>query len=193
MKKLQCEVNDWHIMIEACGNQNAYSDSKSDLPMLNLAKKAYIVKGEELILYDKNYKFKTSKLERFRDRDFLLFIFCADMGTLTNFIFSSLISISINSIISYVIGYAISLFVAYYLNTKLIFKDRLSLVKFIKFIISSIPKFIILFTFVFIFINILNLNHILTYLLVALVDLPITYIFVKYFVFKNNKTKKKEV
>lgn len=27
MKKLQCEVNDWHIMVEACGNQNAYSDS----------------------------------------------------------------------------------------------------------------------------------------------------------------------
>lgn len=27
MKKLQCEVNDWHIIVEACGNQNAYSDS----------------------------------------------------------------------------------------------------------------------------------------------------------------------
>lgn len=26
MTKLQCEVNDWHIIEKSCGNQNAYTD-----------------------------------------------------------------------------------------------------------------------------------------------------------------------
>jgi len=37
---------------------NAYSDSESDLPMLMIAKNPYIVDGNNLIKYTKNYKFK---------------------------------------------------------------------------------------------------------------------------------------
>ena len=35
----------------------AYSDAKIDLPMLGLAKKPYVVKGNKIIPYTKNYKF----------------------------------------------------------------------------------------------------------------------------------------
>ncbi len=35
----------------------AYSDAKIDLPMLGLAKKSYVVKGNKIIPYTKNYKF----------------------------------------------------------------------------------------------------------------------------------------
>lgn len=34
--------------------ENAYSDSLSDIPMFEIAQKAYLVKNEELILYQKN-------------------------------------------------------------------------------------------------------------------------------------------
>lgn len=36
----------------------SYSDSESDLPILNLAKAAYVVEGNKLIPYTKGYKFK---------------------------------------------------------------------------------------------------------------------------------------
>ncbi len=36
---------------------NAYGDSKHDVPILKRAVKGYIVKGNELIEYDENYKF----------------------------------------------------------------------------------------------------------------------------------------
>lgn len=39
----------------------AYSDSKSDEPMLKLAKKAFIVEGNKLIPYTEDYKFKVSR------------------------------------------------------------------------------------------------------------------------------------
>ena len=39
----------------------AYSDSSADIPILELAKNAYVVEGNELIPYKKGYNFKHSK------------------------------------------------------------------------------------------------------------------------------------
>ena len=39
----------------------SYSDSESDLPILNLAKTAYVVEGNKLIPYVRGYKFKNKK------------------------------------------------------------------------------------------------------------------------------------
>lgn len=169
--------------------ENGYSDSKSDLPILELAKKAYMVKDNKVTLLKKNNKFKENKINFFLNRDFLLFIFCGGMGTLTNFIFSCIFALGINPVVSYVLGYALSLFVAYYLNIKLIFEKGIKLIDFIKFVISYIPNFIILFSFVYIFITMLSWNHILVYLLAAIFGIPITFIFVKLFAFKKNKIK----
>ena len=39
----------------------AYSDSAADIPILELASKAYVVEGNELRLYKKGYEFKNTK------------------------------------------------------------------------------------------------------------------------------------
>jgi putative flippase GtrA len=119
----------------------------------------------------------------FISKNFLLFIFCGGMGTLTNFVFSLAISMKINPTLSYVCGYGISLFVAYALNTSLIFKERYRIGTFIKFVISYIPNFLILFTFVAIFLNLFHWNKVIVYLLAALFGLPLTYLIVKIFAF----------
>ena len=41
--------------------ENCYSDSSADIPVLELGKKAYVVEGNELILYKKGYNFKYNK------------------------------------------------------------------------------------------------------------------------------------
>ena len=41
--------------------ENCYSDSSVDIPMLELGKKAYVVEGNELVLYKKGYNFKFNK------------------------------------------------------------------------------------------------------------------------------------
>jgi putative flippase GtrA len=120
-------------------------------------------------------------------KEFLLFVFCGGMGTLTNFIFSLLISNALNPSLSYVCGYGISLFVAYTLNAKLIFHNPLEFFAFIKFVISYIPNFIILFSFVLVFLNILGWNKIIVYGLAGLLGLPVTFILVKVFAFGKYK------
>lgn len=118
-------------------------------------------------------------------KNFFLFIFCGGIGTLTNFVFSLIFSMKINSTISYVLGYSISLFVSYSLNSFIIYKEKLNLLRFIKFIISYLPNFIILFSLVFILLNILNWNKIIVYLLAGLFGLPVTYVFVKIYAFSK--------
>jgi len=160
-----------------------YTDSKNDFPLFEYATKSYIVKKNEVIEYYEGYVFKKNLF----DFDFILFVFCGALGTLTNFIFSSLISRKVDPVISYVGGYLISLFVTYLLNMIYIFKRKLKISDFIKFVISYIPNFIILFSFVYIFINKLEFNKYLVYLLAALIGLPITFIILKIRTFKDSK------
>ena len=162
---------------------NLYTDSINDKPLFDYADNIYIVDKNKVVKYSENYKFKNKVF----DFDFLIFVFCGGMGTLTNFVCSSLISRRIDAVISYVIGYALSLFVSYILNMLYIFKRKLKFLDFIKFVISYIPNFLILFTFVFIFINKLHFNKYLVYLLAAIIGLPVTYIILKLKTFKDKK------
>jgi putative flippase GtrA len=125
----------------------------------------------------------------FLRREFIMFVFCGGMGTLTNFIFSMIISTILNPSVSYVFGYGISLFVAYGLNAKLVFRHKISYTGFIKFIVSYIPNFLILFTFVLIFLNLLYWNKIIVYALAASLGLPITFLLVKLMVFKGGNNR----
>ncbi len=170
-----------------CIIKEFYSDSISDKPLSDLAQKSYLVKGNTCVEWN---QYKPSVLQRvkalFVTKEFLIFIFCGGMGTLSNFVFSLMISIKLDPTISYVFGYVLSLFVAYLCNSYLIFKEQLSVEKYLKFVISYIPNFLILFVFVYVFLNILGWGKIIVYALAGLLGLPITYMFVKIYTFSND-------
>jgi len=173
-----------------CAIENFYSDSLSDAPLAEKARQSFIVKGQKIILWN-DYKstFVEKLKETYFTRDFILFVFCGGMGTLTNFVFSLVISMALNPSVSYALGYGISLFVAYSLNAKLIFHHEISPAGFIKFIASYIPNFLILFTFVLVFLNLLGWNKIIVYALAGLLGLPITFLLVKVFAFNKGDRK----
>lgn len=181
-----CKSKEKAIIVDKMFNKkfaNFYTDSKNDEPLFKYADNTYIVKKNELVKYNQNYKFKNSIF----NFDFIIFVFCGALGTLTNFFCSSLISRKINPISAYVVGYLISLFVSYILNMIYVFKRKLNLKDFIKFVISYVPNFIILFLFVYIFINKVALNKYLVYLLAAIIGLPITFMILKIKTFKDKK------
>jgi len=180
------KVTRLYKMYPDCIIENFYSDSLSDAPLAEKAQQSFIVKGQNIVPWD---KYKITAFEKIKEtyftKDFILFVFCGGMGTLTNFIFSLVISTILNPSVSYVFGYGISLFIAYSLNAKLIFHHNLSCKGFIKFIVSYIPNFLILFTFVLVFLNLFGWNKIIVYALAGLLGLPLTFILVKIMVFKN--------
>jgi putative flippase GtrA len=142
-----------------------------------------------MTLYNNGVPFFENIKRTWFTREFMLFVFCGAMGTLTNFICSLAVSTILNPSVSYVFGYGISLFTAYALNAKLIFHRNFSVIEFIKFVISYIPNFLILFTFVLIFLNLLRWNKVIVYALAGLLGLPLTFLLVKLFAFgKGDKT-----
>jgi putative flippase GtrA/phosphoserine phosphatase len=157
-----------------------FSDSSKDKPLADIADKAYYVEGAEIFEWSEiEYQKKNSIFSI----DFLRFVFVGGIGTLVNFIVSVTISSVIDPVVSYAIAYGISMSVTYTLDSKFVFKRKLSVGRFLKFLISYLPNFLILFSFVALFINLLGVNRILVYGLVGLLGLPITFLIVKVFAF----------
>jgi phosphoserine phosphatase/putative flippase GtrA len=164
-----------------------YSDSLSDAPLAGMAGQSFMVKNNRIVPWPAGKERFMAKIMRtYCTKQFMLFVFCGGMGTLTNFICSLLISAALNPSLSYICGYATGIFITYSLNAKLIFKTKLNVTQFIKFIISYIPNFLILVTFVFVFLNIFAWNKIIVYALAGSLGLPITFILVRLIAFNKN-------
>jgi phosphoserine phosphatase/putative flippase GtrA len=157
-----------------------FSDSNKDWPLADIAEEAYYVKGSEILDWS---EIENQKKNAIFSIDFLRFVFVGGIGTLINFIVSVTISNVIDPVVSYAIAYGISMGVTYTLDSKLVFKRKLSISRFLRFLISYLPNFLILFSFVAVFINLLGLNRILVYGFVSLLGLPITFLIVKLFAF----------
>lgn len=165
-----------------------YSDSLSDTPCSRLAKKSFIVKGNDLIFWNK-YKINNRRkmLTQFISRDFITFIFIGIINALNGIWISYVYSIFItNAIIAYILGFCTSLIIAYILNSKLNFKTKLNIKQFIKFIINNIPNFIIQVTSVILLLNTFKYPKLLSFAISTIIAVPITFILVKINVFKNN-------
>lgn len=166
------------------GIEKFYSDSLSDTPLAELARDAFVVSNDDFVLWNAYQPGFVSRMKKtFLSRDFLLFVFCGGMGTLTNFVCSLLISTQINPTAAYVGGYGISLFVTYALSAFLIFSEKLRIGDFAKFVVSYVPNFLIQIIFVAVFLNIFNWNKVIVYALAILIGLPISFILVKFFAF----------
>ena len=95
-------------------------------------------------------------------------------------------------IIAFLAGYILSHIVAYLLNSTIIFKEKLGVVKYIKFFISYIPNLLIQTMIVFIMMRIFGLNENLrwiAYLISAVIGVPITFLCLKFFAFKPTNKK----
>ncbi len=163
-----------------------YSDSLSDMPLMKLAEKGFMVTGDKIVPV-KEYKPSIIKkfVNTFFARDFISFAFVGVINTLNNFIISYIVSFWFNPNISFVIGYLASLSIAYILNSCITFKAPLNFVRYIKFCLSYLPNFAIQNIIVFIVYNLLHLHKVIAFALAALVGVPVTFIIMKLFAFKK--------
>lgn len=171
--------------------ENFYSDSLSDSPLAYLAKRAYIVEGDKLTdwkEYEKNHK--KSLVKTFLSPEFIGFVIIGCINVFTGVLFSSLFSLLLHANPAFVLGYIMSLTISYFLNTFLTFKEKISFAKYIKFCISYLPNFIIQNILVVVLYNHLGINKYLVFLLAAILGVPITFLFLKFFAFKKKETKK---
>ena len=120
----------------------------------------------------------------FFTRAFLLFLV---VGTINTFLCSFLATVIEplvgNANLAFNIGYLLSNVNAYLLNSLFVFPTRMTLVRYVKFFLSYVPNYIIQNAIVFIAYNLLGLPSIASYLLAAILGVPITFLCVKIFAF----------
>lgn len=170
--------------------EEMYTDSSADLPLIELAQKGFKVKKDIVMPY---YDYKETKLEKIRhtffNPKFIRFVFVGCLNTFNGVLFSYLYSLFIkNSTLAFVIGYITSLTISYLLNSFITFHDKnLTIEKFIKFCISYIPNFMIQLVCVYIIIDVLNWHKLIAYIIAAIIGIPITYLALLLFPFKEKK------
>lgn len=164
------------------GIQAAYSDSLSDAPMLSLAKRAYIVKGDRIINFA---DYAPSNLSLLKRLSFIRFLFVGAFNAVLGVLFSYLFyTVTGSPQMAFVIGFLLSLSISYFLNSILVFRDnQYALLKFIKFCLSYLPNFIIQFMFVYLFVDIFNIAPIIAYIAAVTIAVPITFIILSLRVF----------
>lgn len=120
----------------------------------------------------------------FFTRAFLLFLV---VGTINTFLCSFLATVIEplvgNANLAFNIGYLLSNGNAYLLNSLFVFPTRMTLVRYVKFFFSYVPNYIIQNAIVFVAYNLLGLPSIASYLLAAILGVPITFLCVKIFAF----------
>ena len=120
----------------------------------------------------------------FFTRAFLLFLV---VGTITSFLCSFLATVIEplvgNANLAFNIGYLLSNVNAYLLNSLFVFPTRMTLTRYVKFFLSYVPNYIIQNAIVFVAYNLLGLPSIASYLLAAILGVPITFLCVKIFAF----------
>jgi putative flippase GtrA len=171
-----------------------YSDSLSDAPLAARAKHAFFVEGRKRTPWA---EYKLPLLKRLKKiylaKSFLLFVLCGGAGTFVNFVCSVLISFvfvfEYGATLAYVFGYALSMLATYALNAKLIFHRKPSAADFAKFTISYIPNFLLLLTFVAIFLNFMHWHKIAVYAMAGALGIPVTWLLVKCFAFGKQEKK----
>lgn len=163
-----------------------YSDSLSDAPISLLAKERYIVSGNNIVQWDQYQPGKMKKLKNlFFSKEFFGFLFVGGINTINGIVFSYIYSMFLDVNISFVLGYITAMTISYLLNSTLVFREEMGLIKYIKFCISYIPNFIIQNIFVFIFFNMLGWNKLIVFALAAIVGVPVTFIIMKFFAFSK--------
>lgn len=125
-------------------------------------------------------------IQKFKDtffsKQFIIFVLIGIINTFNGTVFSYLYSSFLSANVAFLPGYISGLFISYILNSFITFKEKLSFQKFIKFTVSSIPNFIIQYIVV-ITCNTIGLHKFVAYMIAAIIGVPITFLFMKFFAF----------
>ena len=122
----------------------------------------------------------------FFNRAFIMFLVVGCINTFNGVFLAWLLEfVSPWNNLNFNIGYIIGNIVAYWLNCKLVFPSPMSVRQYVRFAISYIPNYLIQNIIVLIFFNWLGFPSVVSYIIAAILGIPVTFLMVKIFTFKQ--------
>ncbi|MEN6339954.1 MAG: GtrA family protein, partial [Clostridiaceae bacterium] len=165
-----------------------YSDSLSDSPLAALANESFLVSGGKMIPWSAYRPSAMKKAKQFFfSKEFARFLLIGGINTFNGVLFAYLFSLLLQPNLAFAAGYLLSLTISYLLNSFFTFRESLGFSKYVKFCVSYIPNFLIQNAFVLVFMNWLGMGKLITYILAAVVGIPVTFAMLKLFAFRRRK------
>lgn len=119
---------------------------------------------------------------RFLNKEFLRFILSGGINTICTYGLYLLLLLFFEYKISYTVSYIIGILLAYFLNSTLVFKEKVSLNKFLKFPIVYLVQYLINVVILYLFVEYVKMSAEIVPLIVIVISLPITYLLSKYII-----------
>lgn len=177
---------------ERFGNEKIhsfYSDSLSDTPLAEIAQDAHIVTHDgHLIPWETFKPTLWGKIKKaVLTSEFVMFALIGCVNVADAVLFEYLMSLWLGTKVGFIAGYLMSISLSFVLNSKFNFRTSLSIDKYLKFLISYIPNFLLQNVFVTFMHNTTALHDAVIFLISALVAVPVTYLLVSLFAFRRRK------
>ena len=124
--------------------------------------------------------------KHFIDRQFVLFGVVGGINALSGLSLAFTFSMHLQANLAFAAGYAGALVIAFFLNSRFVFNSRPEFLKFMKFIVSYVPNFIIQSIVVVVVYNILKFHQLIAYVLAAAIGISFTFLLLKFFAFRSD-------
>ena len=128
-------------------------------------------------------KLFTGLKRTFISKKFIGYCLVGIVNTFNTAFFSWLAHFKVQENVAAYIGYFISLTINYILNSIIVFKNRLNLRRYLRFLLSYVPNFIIYTLVSLLTINIMQMNQFWATVLATAAGAPITFVILKLFAF----------
>ena len=128
-------------------------------------------------------KLFTELKRTFISKKFIGYCLVGIVNTFNTAFFSWLAHFKVQENVAAYIGYFISLTINYILNSIIVFKNRLNLRRYLRFLLSYVPNFIIYTLVSLLTINIMQINQFWATVLATAAGAPITFVILKLFAF----------
>ena len=121
----------------------------------------------------------------FVSQKFIGYCLIGIVNTFNTAFFSWLAHFRVQENVAAYIGYFISLTINYILNSIIVFKNRLALRRYFRFLLSYVPNFFIYTLVSLLTINVMQINQFWATVLATAAGAPITFVIIKLFAFGN--------
>ena len=113
---------------------------------------------------------------RFINPGFFRFVFWGGINTLIGYGIYALLLLAMPYLVAYTIAYILGIFISYFLNSKFVFKQELSLKKAAQYPLVYLTQYLLGTALLYLLVQVLMVNKLLAPALIVLLTIPATYL-----------------
>ncbi|MEN6351611.1 MAG: GtrA family protein [Syntrophomonas sp.] len=122
-----------------------------------------------------------------RFKEFSRFIICGGINTLLTYIIYVVALRFFRYSISYSISFVSGIFIAYFLNSRFVFEQELSLKKAISYPLVYLVQYLLGITALYVLVELLSVNELLAPLIIVAITVPVTFLLSRRIIKGNEK------